>query len=353
MNIDLTGYVSKVEKKLTNWWEHGDQKHPLIITSCLKKKHEPIPDTDNLEKFWLDIDFIMKRQMTIIDNTNYYGMAVPFQLIDFASSAMACALGGKPELLNKETIWCYPNFDTLEKVAEVCLSKENEIYHHILELCRRSAQKATNHHFIAHFPLEGPLDIIGDLYGSEKLLVDLLMNPDAVKKAAKRATRMWMQGFNDINRIVKKTGNKGGIGWAGIWAPGTTFPIQEDFSYMISKEMFDEFSLPHIIEMVEAMDYGFYHLDGKSAIQHLDSLLQIEKLKAIQWQPGAGNESLSQWYELIKKILDAGKSVQLYCKSDEIDDLVKNVGTKGLLLICNGLSNPDAQKLEEKYDFNL
>jgi hypothetical protein len=179
------------------------------------------------------------------------------------------------------------------------------------------------------------------------------MNPDGVKKAAKRTTEMWMQGFNDINKIVEKTGNKGGIGWAGIWAPGTTFPIQEDFSYMISKEMFDDFSLPHIIEMVDAMDYAFYHLDGKGSIQHLDSLLQIENLKAIQWQPGAGNESLPQWYELIQKILNAGKSVQLFCKPEEIDDLVKNVGSKGLLLICNGLSNQEAQILENKYDFDL
>jgi hypothetical protein len=126
--MDLNHYLLKVEKKLTNWWENGDQKYPLILTSCIKENHEPILDTDNLEKFWKDLDFVMNRRMTVIDNTNYYGVAVPFQLIDFASSAMACALGGKPELLNKETIWCHPNFESLEQVADVELTTENEYY---------------------------------------------------------------------------------------------------------------------------------------------------------------------------------------------------------------------------------
>jgi len=344
----LTNILKEVEPKLSNWWENNDQEQPLVLTTCLKENAD-IPDTDNLEVFWKDIDFIMKRRMAIIDNTRYHGVAVPFQLIDFASSAMACALGGRPELLNKETIWCYPAFNSLEDVAEVKLTEANPVYHHILQLGKRSTAAAPNHHMIAHFPLEGPLDIIADLYGSEKLLTDLLLNPDGVKNAALAATRAWMKGFNDVNNIISKSGNKGGIGWAGIWAPGTTFPIQEDFSYMISKEMFDEFSLPHIIEMVEAMDYGFYHLDGKGSIIHLDSLLQIEKLRAIQWQPGAGNEKLSQWYDLIRKILNSGKSVQLFGKPEEIDDLIKNVGTRGVMVICGNLSRDEAERLEEKY----
>ena len=97
------------------------------------------------------------------------------------------------------------------------------------------------------------------------------------------------------------------------------------------------------------MDYPFYHLDGVGANKHLDSLLEITELKAIQWVPGAGKERLDQWYELISYILSHQKSVQVYAEVDEVDDLVKAVGAKGLLIICESANNEESQRLMEKY----
>ncbi len=347
--MTLSERLFKVRDHLTNWWENGDQKHPLVLASCPREESLDIPDTDDLNVFWQDIDFIIARQMALIDNSDYYGAALPYHFIDHGSSAMSCALGAKLQLLNKETIWAHPILECLEAFTDLHLDENHPVYHHILQLTRRSAKLAPDHHFIAHFPLQGVMDMIADLYGTEQLLMDMLVQPDKVGRAAEHAKTLWMQGFHDINAIVETSKNTGGIGWAGVWAPGTTFPIQEDFSYMISKKMFDQFCLPHICDMVDAMDYPFYHLDGTKAIQHLDSLLKIDKLKAIQWQPGAGHEALHQWYELVQKILVAGKSVQLYGRPEEIEELVKHVGAKGVLVICRNLSNSEGLRLLEKY----
>jgi len=145
------------------------------------------------------------------------------------------------------------------------------------------------------------------------------------------------------------SGNLGGIGWGGVWAPGTTFPIQEDASYMISPDMFREFCLPHVRDMVDAMEYPFYHLDGVGQILHLDCLLDIQQIKVIQWQPGAGKDLLDQRHDLIRRILAAKKSGQLYAQPDEVDSLVQAVGPRGLLLICPAATHEQAQRLMEKY----
>ena len=119
---------------------------------------------------------------------------------------------------------------------------------------------------------------------------------------------------------------------------------------MLSSEMFREFSLPHIADMIEISDYPLFHLDGKGMIDHLDCLLDIPKLKAIQWQPGAGCESLPQWYPLIRKILDAGKAVQLFTYSpEELDDAVKALGTKGLLFYCVNFTAEQAKQTAYTY----
>ncbi len=139
--------------------------------------------------------------------------------------------------------------------------------------------------------------------------------------------------------------------WVGIWAPGSTFPIQEDLSYMISPDIFRELCIPRIKRVVDAMDYPLYHLDGDRALVHLDELLKIENLKAIQWQPGAGKERLDQWYDVIKKIIAGGKACQVFAEPDEIDSLVEGVGTKGLLVVVKNATNKQAEGLMKKWGY--
>ena len=61
----------------------------------------------------------------------------------------------------------------------------------------------------------------------------------------------------------------------GVWAPGSTFPLQEDVAYSISAEMFRTFLIPHIRAQIAAMDYPFFHVDGTGMIPYVDALLEI------------------------------------------------------------------------------
>ena len=341
----LSERLSHISDKLENWWNHGDQKNPCIIASVLKENHEPIPDTDDLEKFWTDVDFVINRTIKTIENTNYYGQAIPFHYVDFGASAMPCALGAKPEFVDKETVWAHPNRNSIEEITDIALDEANFCYQTIIEITKKSAQLSTDHHFVAPFALGGIGDNLAGLYGTENMLMDMKLQPTKVKQVMERFKNIWIEAFAKIQNIIQNGKNRGGIGWAGIWAPGTTFPIQEDFSYMISPAMFKEFCLPHILDMIDILDYPFYHLDGVGAIPHLYELLKIEKLKVIQWQPGSGKERLSPWYELIRHIFSKGKSVQVYAQADEVDDLVGNVGARGLLIVCPKISNQEAEWL--------
>lgn len=336
--------------ELENWWEHGDQKNPLIQISIPREHAQGlIPDTDDLTRFWTDVDFVIDRQMKALESTDYYGIAVPFHYVNHGSSAMAGALGARMEYVDKRTIWAHPVLDSIDQVAEVILDPDNLSYRTILEITRRSVALSKDHHFVTPYAMEGAGDIVAGLYGTESLLIDFIARPQAVKRAMEHIKRIWLEAFDEIWRMIARGGNPGGGGWAGVWSPGTTFPMQEDFSYMISPEMFREFCLPHIVDQVDAMDYAFYHLDGVGAIPHLDALLNIPNLRVIQWVPGIGEEEIKQWYPLIRRILAANKSVQVFTTVDEVDDLVRGVGAKGLLISCGDASREEAERLVEKY----
>lgn len=346
--MTLLQRLELVKEIITNWWNFGEQNKPLILASYLKNNFSII-DTDNLEKFWTDVDFIIKRQLDIIDNTEYYGVALPYHYIDHGSSAGSLILGSKMQFVDKETIWSYPSYSCIEEVLDICINKENYSYKLIYDLTKKSSELAYNHHFVAPFALGGLSDNLAGIYGTENLLTDIISKPQLVKKALENIKRIWIENFNSIQSVIQKSKNPGGIGWAGIWAPGSTFPIQEDFSYMISPVMFKEFLLPHIVDIAESMDYALYHLDGVGALPHLDLILNIDKIKVIQWVPGAGKERISEWYDVIRKILSKKKSCQLYIKSYELDDLVKNVGSQGLLVTITDASKENVEKYLMKY----
>ena len=338
--------------RLSNWWMSGDQDRPCIIMSRLADGPTQIPRTENLNTYWTDLDFRIRRRMDILENTINYGEAVLHHYIDFGASAMPGVLGAHMEQVNEETIWAHPVYKSIDEVLEAPFWdtwRDGLYYKMISELTRRSTALAFNHHFVTDFALGGTMDNLAALYGTENLLIDLIEQPEKVNRALSELKQVWIEAFTDMNAIIAEAGNRGGIGWAGIWAPGTTFPIQEDISYMLSPTMFREFCLPHIRDYVDAMGFPLYHLDGVGAIPHLDALLEIDALKVIQWVPGAGREDVAEWYELIAKILAAGKSCQVYARADEIPGLIDATGSRGLLISCLDADEAQADTVAQKY----
>jgi hypothetical protein len=108
--------------------------------------------------------------------------------------------------------------------------------------------------------------------------------------------------------------------------------LQSDFAYMISPAMFEEFVLPDVEACCERMDHGFYHLDGKGQLRHLDMLLSLPRLRGIQWIPGDGQPPPECWLPVLKRIRDAGKLCQLYVSPQGAKTIVSELGGRGFAL---------------------
>ena len=90
-----------------------------------------------------------------------------------------------------------------------------------------------------------------------------------------------------------------------IWGPGKTAKLQCDISANISARMFRTFVSPFLAEQCAWLDYSLYHLDGTTALQHVEPLLEIPRLNAIEWTPQAGlaGGGSPEWYDLYRRIL--------------------------------------------------
>ena len=106
--------------------------------------------------------------------------------------------------------------------------------------------------------------------------------------------------------------------------------------------MFEEVFLPGIVNECRFLDRSIYHLDGPAALRHLDSLLAIPELHAIQWVPGAGREDFARWIPVYQKVQAAGKAVQVLCKFSEIDTIIATLDPHGVFLSINEVPSHEA-----------
>lgn len=318
--------METIKQKLINWWNNGEQDKPIIIGSFCSM---PFPEIPDMAEYWKKNSIRYKIFTDMLEKTTSYGCDMKTHYIDFGASAMAGALGCKMNPLTFDTIWPSHMFDCLPNACDIELKVNDEWYktiHKLLDISLANEEVMTT-----FFALGGVNDTLGNMYGEQNLLIDMYDEPKKLHNCLEKICNIWIVEKEKMWKKIKEK-QDGMSSWAGIWAPGSTYPIQDDISYMLSKEMFLEFCLPYIKKCIDSLDYPIYHLDGPGAIQHLDELLKIDNLPAIQWIAGAGNEDMPQWYSLIKKILDANKSVQVYCRVDEVEDLINAVGTKGLLI---------------------
>ncbi len=100
-------------------------------------------------------------------------------------------------------------------------------------------------------------------------------------------------------------------GWPGIVSSRKWHVQYTDFSYMISNSMFEEIFFQTLREEMLHMEKNLYHLDGPGALTHLDTLLEIKELDAVQWVYGAGNGRASDHIPIYKKIQKAEKGIQM------------------------------------------
>ena len=106
---------------------------------------------------------------------------------------------------------------------------------------------------------------------------------------------------------------------------------------MISPDMFNRFVMPELEELSSWLDYPLYHFDGMEQIRHLDSILSIEKLRAIQWVAVAGQPSPVEFIPVLQKIQKAGKGLVIQTRPNEVEALLDNLDCSCLHLTISGV----------------
>ena len=285
---------------------------------------------------------VIERYEPLLEAIRCYGDAFPRWWPNFGPGIVAGFLGAEVEP-KRETVW----FSSPQPVPISELSFEfdgkNIWWKRVKELTETAVQRWGDQAVVAHTDLGGNLDILASFRTTEQLLLDLSDSPEEVERLLNDITRLWLRYYDDLHAVISESG-RGTTPWAPILSARRCYMLQCDFSYMISPKMFERFVMPDLSACCNALDHGFYHLDGEGQIRHLDLLLSLERLRGIQWVPGDGAAPPEEWLPLLKRIRDAGKLCQLSVTAEGALTIARELGGCGFALqILDLMGEEDAK----------
>ena len=324
--------LEETKKHYIDWWNHKG-----IVLNMWEhfqegvKPHADIPAPQSyrdLNQRWFDPEWRAAYLDWYVAHSSLMADMLPVANTQLGPGSLAAILGGVFEG-GEDTIWIHPNPNYSDDIV-FDPNHPNWLLHK--ELLRACKQKAQGHYYVGMPDLMEGLDVLAAIKGTDKVLLDTVMQPEVLEHQMQQINNIYFYVFDELYDIIRE-GDEMAFCYFSSWAPGKMSKLQSDISTMISVDDYRRFVQPFIREQCQKIDYTLYHLDGVGAMHHLDALLEIEELNAIQWTPGVGEPQggSPKWYDLYKKILAGGKSIMAcWVTLDELKPLLDNIGGEGV-----------------------
>ena len=347
--------LEETKKHYINWWNHKG-----IVLNMWEhfqegvKPHADIPAPKpykDLDQRWFDPQWRAEYLDWYVAHSSLMADMLPVANTQLGPGSLAAILGGVFEG-GEDTIWIHPNPNYTDDI-KFDTNHPNWLLHK--ELLKACKQKAQGHYYVGMPDLMEGMDVLAAIKGTDKVLLDTVMQPEVLEHQMQQINDIYFRVFDELYDIIRE-GDEMAFCYFSSWAPGKMSKLQSDISTMISVDDYRRFVQPFIREQCQKIDYTLYHLDGVGAMHHLDALLEIKELNAIQWTPGVGEPQggSPKWYDLYKKILAGGKSIMAcWVTLDELRPLLDNIGGDGVHLemdFHNEQEVEQALRIVEEYE---
>lgn len=237
------------------------------------------------------------------------------------------------ELEYKEvTAYSIPSIESWEQLDSIQLDINNPYFRKLEEMTKEALKRCKGKYMVGYTDIHAGIDCAAAFRDPQQLCMDIMMEPDQVKRLVDISSRDFHAVYNHFDAILKSH-NQLSVTWMGIPSFGKMHIPGCDFASMLSPEDFDTFVLPSIKKEIAPMTHNIFHVDGKGVARHLDKLLELPEINAIQWVQGMGTDTpIMQWVSLIKKVQAAGKSLVIDLKVSELNAFMSEVSPKGIFL---------------------
>ncbi|MCC7491088.1 MAG: hypothetical protein IT204_01995 [Fimbriimonadaceae bacterium] len=326
--------------RLLAFWEYQIIDRPCIAVTARGSAPRPIPAPRDCQTRWADPAYVAASYDAQHAATWHGGEALP------GTSLMAgyCWGFGAKLHYSEQTIWQDPVLTSLAEPPALAWDPADWGWQQVQAVVQRCVEVAAGKWQVGWPNVHQPNDHLALLRGSQEFLLDLVDHPQQVRAAQRQVLDAWLQIAVRLEELLAP--QEGSSSWLSIWSPRRrNVTLQSDLSCMLSPELFEFYVVPELEELTAWAGSAVYHLDGPGALQHLDRLLSLPRVHAIQWTPGTGQAGGLAWLELYQRIQAAGKGLVISLPFDEVEAACRILRPEGLFILTGAASPAEGEEL--------
>lgn len=308
----------------------ADQRPPLPVSGHATSRER-----------WLDADYQAELALASLGGQEFLGDSLPIAYPNLGPELFSAFYGCPIHFGDYGTSWTDPILEDWGRVDALQFDWDSPYLHKLHEMTDALIEVARDSFIVGMTDWHPGGDAIAAFRDPQNLAADMIEHREEIIRLLDRIEVDYFKVYDVFYDKLRAAGHPC-TSWTTLIHDGKYYIPSNDFSIMISKKMFDEVFLPGITRECQFLERSIYHLDGPGAIRHLDSLLGIKELNAIQFVPGAGNEVYERWISLYQKVQKAGKGIQVLCSLQEIERVMETLDPHGVFLSVRDVPNREA-----------
>lgn len=277
------------------------------------------PDMIRIDDFRDDYERLFA-EVESVGQTGFW-VAEPFTAIPWMEAILGCRI-----IAESESFIALPpenrdvNSDCqLNQIIHADILHDNPWFDTYLAFTERLVEWSQGRFPVGQPILRGISDMLGALLGQKEMIYALFDEPEKMADLASDVTQMFLSVVKQQFTRIPTFEDGYSIGFYHVWAPGRCIWFQDDLSALLSPELFSQFILPHIRTICAGYDFSAMHLHAAS-FQHLDAILLIDQLKAVEINKDVGGPSVQAMLPVFHKIVRSGKRLIIWGALD-LEDL--------------------------------
>jgi hypothetical protein len=354
-NIELEGKpdFEAAMKRIYAWYDGEMLDRPPVRFHRHNEEFEVSHDHSRwagLKERWFDVGYQLESFLTSIEGKTFHGETFPVFWPNLGPNLYAALYGGELEF-GDVTSWIDHPVKVSEDAAQLAFDPEHNIYFRKIEELTRAALEVCDGKFLVGYTdLHPGIDCVADWRNPETLCMDFYDHPELIDRLIALSVKDFEWIYNHFDTMLKAK-RRLSVSWIQIPSFGKMHIPSCDFSTMISPKLYKKYGIPTLQEEVRMMTHNIFHLDGKGVARHLDEILKVPEIKAIQWVQGAGDDQpILQWLPLIKHIQAAGKGVVVDLLLDELEPFINAMDPKGLYLCIPAKDEDEELEILKRID---
>ena len=331
-------------ERMQAFWRNDVLDRPLTMFTLYKPPAEQAALPESLHassaERWLDAQFQADWALANLSNQDFLGDTLPIAYPNLGPEIFSAFYGCPIHFGDYGTSWSEPILEDWSTYGELKLDWHHPLLQKLEAMTDALLAVGKDKFIVGMTDWHPGGDALAAFRDPARLALDMVDHLDAVKILLERIEADYFTVYDHFFHKLRQHGQPI-TSWTPLVHAGKYYIPSNDFSIMISSRMYDEIFLPGIRRECQFLERSIYHLDGPGALRHLDSILSIPELNALQWVPGAGREIFSQWVQVYRKVQAAGKGIQVTCRLEEIQTVMQTLNPRGMFLQVGGV--PDRE----------